>query len=217
MSIADYRKVKSGDTLSIPSATWNGLLDMLAAFRASGGTKQPVKQASAHAADVVLVKNATGGNVEQFRALAIRSVVITPAVNEPEFKRRVLMSGTTPVTADAGYWGVLLDSLTSNQIGRIVVSGVTVCRINLADTTHQFAEIANASVIPTSAVTGLAQLIWVAGGVGTASATGEQWAVIRIGGGGSGTDNKGEYQYMAHVMVTQNADGFDFLRAHPLL
>jgi hypothetical protein len=32
-----------------------------------------------------------------------------------------------------------------------------------------------------------------------------------------GADNKGQYQFMHHVMVTTNEDGFDFDRAHPML
>jgi hypothetical protein len=35
------------------------------------------------------------------------------------------------------------------------------------------------------------------------------------GGSGQSPDRIGQYQYMAHVMVTQNVDGFDWIRAHP--
>lgn len=38
----------------------------------------------------------------------------------------------------------------------------------------------------------------------------------RLRGGGSGNIDPGEYQYMYYGMVTDNQNGYDFIRAHPV-
>lgn len=38
----------------------------------------------------------------------------------------------------------------------------------------------------------------------------------RGSGGGAGPDLAGEHQYQYHGMVTDNQDGYDFIRAHPI-
>lgn len=175
-----YKKYKPGDEFSVSADFLNGLADMLAERRGTSARPGQTRQATPFAGDVVLVKNTTGDNVQRFRIMALDAPIIAPADNADEYTRRVTFNGIKPVAASTGKWGVLIDGLTPNSIGRAVVIGVTVAWVNLNAAGDRFVEADPGAYIPKGNGSKGAQILWVAGGVGTASATGAQWATIRI-------------------------------------
>jgi hypothetical protein len=218
----DYSKVKPGDDPSkgpvFDAAVWNQLLQMLTEWRgASNNFQKPSarKPQVAYATDVVMVQNTTSENIPRFQILMLDNALIEPSANTPEFQRRVIFSGVTPTGAAAGRWGVCLDALTPGQIGRIGVIGVMSAYINLIDTSDTAVEAVAGSYIPNSGSSGSADILYVAGGVGTASDTGNQWAIIKIGGGSSGFP-QGQYEGQIYGDVTLSQTGFFFPSATPM-
>ncbi len=220
----EFRKVKPGQDLEIPAMTWNGLMDTARQVRQqNAGTRVP-QGLHAYNATVVTVKNVSGEPIRQYRAVRLGDPIIFPSDNEEEFKQRVTFKADVPEGNEEGRWAVLLEPLAAGvgegdedngAIGRAVVIGVVVCRIDLIATGDTHVDVVAGETIPESSTSGPAQILWVAGGPGTATATGEQWALIKLGAGGSLP--VGQYQYMTFQVVSQNTNGFDFTRSHPML
>lgn len=67
--------------------------------------------------------------------------------------------------------------------------GIVPCLVNFGDVDEAQVEVTDRDIIPASGSSGVS-LVWIAGGVGTASAFGDPWAVVlvrgRSGGGGTG-------------------------------
>ena len=210
----EYPKVNKGDALSVPADTWNALMDVALEMRAGGGGVRPrgTKRAKALNAGVVLVQNKSGQAIQRYHVLGIDVPVVPPATSEVEFKRHVVMRGVMPTAAHAGLWCVVQESIPIDGWGQAVVEGISQVRINLATTSHRWVEASSGSQVLLSDGTGTGQITWVAGGVGTAAATGEQWAWVRFPMGGGG-DDRGEFQWQEKLMVSANQPGWDDARA----
>jgi hypothetical protein len=215
----DLRKVKPGDEIRNDAAVHNAFIDAANWVRQNQSPKPGSSSAPEKHADWILVQNISGVLQERFAALAIGDPVITPAANVEEFKRRVVMKAKVPTADDVGRWCVLYDTLlpggtgteTNGGIGVAIVAGVCVCKINLANVADTTVDVVAGSTIPSSSAGGSVQILWVAGGAGTATATGEQWAVIRLG---SGSIGKGTLRFQVLQMVTDTKIGWDWVRFH---
>jgi hypothetical protein len=224
----DLTKVSKGDPITIPASTWNAFVDAAVAHRQSSPGARGVKGAKQLHPDHCLVQNISGELLERHRAVAIRAAVIEPTDDADEFARRIVLTCDVPATDDKGRWGVLATNLLpgpsgdepNGQIGVVVIAGITQCRINLINIDDTHVEVTDGQAIPASGnpddgTPGLAQIIWVAGGVGTATAAGVQDAVIRLG---TRLElPRGEFQYM--LLGQGSQDGpltMDFARLHPM-
>src|SRR5581483_7810701 len=134
---------------------------------------------------VVTVKNDSGATLDRFSAVGVSDVVIAYSTDNDEFKNHVKLKVKKPVTADLGRWLILEQPLKDQEYGTAILAGVTACQIDLKSTSDRFVDSQNANTTPASGGSGPGQILWVAGGVGTASATGVQWAVINLRGTGS--------------------------------
>jgi hypothetical protein len=204
--VADLNSVKPGDPFGVDADTWNLLLQMASDYRLQNGhglTQKPSQRrpAVATATDVVLCQNTTTDNLLANSAVYVSSAVVEPTDNAPEFQRRVVMTAATPTSAAAGRWGVLLTALTPGQLGNVVMIGAVQCWVNIISTSDTAVEVVSGSYVPQSGASGSATLLYVAGGVGSATTTGEQWVTIRIGGGG---DNGPRF---VHLVNDGGSDG----------
>lgn len=193
----DIRKANKGDALNIPANAYNAFVEAALHHKGSTGAKtRDAKERSPLNSAVVTVMNDSGAAQAQFAVLQISAPVILPADNEQGFKERMVLKVITPDADGAGRWVVLQQPLGVNEFGPAIAVGVSVCKINLTDEAHTCVESVDGNVIPDSGAAGSGQILWVAGGVGTADDTGEQLSVIRLGGGGSSGD--------IDVFTTQN-------------
>jgi hypothetical protein len=221
--MSKYYKVKPGDDPNngpvFDSEVWATLLQMIADYKLANqrNTIKPSarKPAVPFPTDVVMVQNTTSDNIERYRAMFVDSAVVEPSDNSVEFQKRVVFTGLEPTGDSAGRWGVLIDSLTPGQIGRIAMIGVVTAWVNIVATTDTAVEAVAGSYVPNSGSAGSAELLYVAGGVGTASATGPQWTIIKIGGG-SASIPAGQYEGMIFGDVTTDQTGFFFPSATPM-
>lgn len=125
------------------------------------------------------VRNATGGYLDRAAVLGLSSAWIDPATAEDAFFHEIPLEGATPAwPAHDSRFGVLIEPAADNQIMRVVVAGVAVCRVVVAsglewyesaDITH--GDTATLTLLPA----GGAQVLWRETGSGT------KWAIVRLG------------------------------------
>ncbi len=90
------KKVRPGDALVIPAATFNTFVDTANDFlrrqhlQGQAGTPEPRQSG------IVLVKNNSGADRARFDVLGVDSPVISPADNLDAFVNQVALAGVTP-------------------------------------------------------------------------------------------------------------------------
>ncbi len=188
---APLQKVRPGDPLVIPAATYNALIDTTIEWRlAQMRTQRDPLQRFAQTG-VILARNRSGADRERFDVLGIDQPIIAPEDDEVGFKSRIAVDGVIPGPAHAARFVILLAPLAKDAIGPAVVDGVTVARVKLTEQTDAFAEVENGHAdYLKSGTTGSAGILWVdpaedpglaivrvglAGGAASAS----QWCIVR--------------------------------------
>ncbi len=169
------KRVKRGDPLVIAADDWNAMLDAVDAVKRMARPR-PVRGASATDRDIVVVANASGSTVARGEVLGLDDVLVTPAADEDGFVRNPMFSGVTPAAgAHEGRFAVMVGPAGDGLLGRGVVAGTVVAKVNVSNANHALAEIANGSTVLASAEHGSARILWKPSG------TGEKWAVVRLG------------------------------------
>jgi len=180
------RKVRSGDPLVIPAATFNAFVDAAQDFQ---GRQRSATQHSApdwRQTGITPVRNDSGADRARFDVLGISGPVITPTANADAFKERVALKGIVPTAAHTGRFVVLLEPVTNGAIGRGVVAGVTIARVKIASEAHTLAEVlAGDAAKLQSADTGTATLLWMEPAADRTPDPTVAWTIIRLGAGGS--------------------------------
>jgi hypothetical protein len=175
------KKVTPGMPFSVDAPTWNAFIDAAGAHQQAARGGRGGRTAANPSPVIIQVLNDTDDPMDRFSAVKLVEPVVTPEdPNEDEFLGRVVMKADTPDEASAGGWAVVQADLPPGEIGPAVVLGVTQAWIGLVSAEHTHVEAEGA--VPASGCSGTAQILWVAGGVGTATATGEQWALIKLAG-----------------------------------
>lgn len=120
---------------------------------------------------VIQVCNDTGETLYPQQVAGLDDVVFQTAIlSEP-----VIVHLVMPTAAHAGKFAVVLDEIPDQGIGRAMIYGVAVVKINLTSTAHDHAEIAADQVAYLeSGATGSAEILWSEGEVG------EVWGVVRF-------------------------------------
>lgn len=103
--------------------------------------------------------------------------IIDNADNLAEFKNRVTFKGETPSLAShVGRFAILLEPIAAGKLGKAVVSGVSVARIDVANAYHGSCEIIGGDCGKLrSGPCGGAQILWKETG------TGLLWGIVRVG------------------------------------
>lgn len=220
----NYKKVQKGEDLSISAAVWNDLLNLLAQSKGNSGRPRQAVQQRQMNSGVVMARNISGEPLNEFRAVKIVGPTVLPADSETSFKNRVVLDVTTPDDSSTGLWCVLQESLAAGAegdeengaFGEAVVSGITVARVDINDASDTNVEVVDGETVLSSSESGSGQIVWVAGGVGTADATGEQWALVRLPTGGSGTSELPHGQYLGtfYGTVASNTSAWTFPFLH---
>lgn len=174
------KKVHPGEKVRRDAESFNAFVDAAnyVKQRQFKGGAVPIKDTPA---DVVLVYNDTGEHMDRWDAVTAGDPVILPADNEDQFENKLAVKITTPTTGEEGRWLVTLEPIPKKGFGSAVAVGMVQCWVKLKAKSDTYVDVVAGSRIPEGASKG-AQILWVKGGVGTADATGEQWAVIRLPG-----------------------------------
>ena len=171
-----FRKVQPGQRLTIPAEAYNAFVDVALAHRRKqrgqendGAPEQPANGC------IVLLKNDSGYDLDQFQIIGINGPIITPDENEIEFKSRVMLSGAMPSTEHVAQFAVLQEPLKSGSIGRAAVAGVTLVKVDVQNEQDIAAEVVSGQVeYLKGGLGGSARILWKENG------TGVKWAVVRL-------------------------------------
>lgn len=219
--MADLRKVRSGDDIDIKAETWNAFIDAAVFAKQSGAGSSGPKSASRQTS-FVKVQNTSGVALARFAAVGVIGVVTEPSGTDEtaqasvEFINNFCFTVNKPQDSHKGRWLVLIQPLANNEVGFAIAIGATVCKVNIQSAGDKGVDIEANQTIPKSSGNGAVQLLWVKGGVGSATATGEQLVVLRLGGGGAAELPLPQYQGMVIQGVSQNQLGADWVRASVL-
>ena len=177
------RKVRPGESALpalLDSARHNAVTDGLAYIdqqkhKEGGGPDQLRLQPG-----IVQIRNESGGALARFDILGISGVVPVYADNNDAFKAGPALTGATPDIDDhAGKFVVLLAPCADDEFAQAMIMGTTVCRVNVTDAKHDYADIKDASATELySGLGGSAQILWKESGTGT------KLAYVRLGASG---------------------------------
>lgn len=177
---ATLQKVRPGDPLVIPAATFNALIDTTLEFRrAQLRTQRDALQRFAQSG-IILVRNKSGEDRQRFDVLGIDQPIVAPEDDEGAFKNRVAVDGVVPTLEHAARFVVLLSPLARDAVGPAVADGITVAKVKMTSETDVFAEVEDGHAdYLKSGGTGSAGILWV----DTSEDPG--LAIIRVGSSGA--------------------------------
>src|SRR5262245_33279489 len=173
-----FRKVQAGQRLEISADAYNAFIDAALDFRRRQSEAGAEVGGEPRQSGVIKVRNRSGAARERFDVLGIDGPIIRPEDNLDEFKNQVALDGVTPWDGHGGKFVVLLEPLKVDAIGRAVVSGVTVGRVDVTEETQQHccADVLEGDPAQLRLVEGgAAQVLWREDGLG------QKWAVLRLG------------------------------------
>ncbi len=180
-----FRKVKSGDPLTIPATAYNAMLDAALANLRQPNRPAPVRgDQGVH----VLVQNETGYALEQFEVLGIEGPVFNPREQADAFQQTPVLRGVVPAKRHEGKFVVMQEATSPGGVARACISGLTVARVYVPEpeegkdfTPPKACDVGEGYTFDlTGASTGGASILWIENG------TGPKWALIRIGHGEQG-------------------------------
>lgn len=143
-----------------------------------GPASDPISDPGA-GARVVLMQNVSGVDVEWGGCLGIGTAVLSPgtASTPGEFARRLLIEGDTPTDEEhRGHFAIALETIKDGALGRVVIGGLAMARLDVKDTNDRYADIEDGVYFARSVPNGGARII--AKGTGT----GKTWAWIDLAG-----------------------------------
>lgn len=199
------KKVRSGESLTIPAATWNAFIDAANWVKNQEENRNSRGISSGLGVGIVLIKNAEAELRDRFTALVISDVAVSPKDNEDEFLScPPVFVGVKMTEARAGAaYAILLEPIESGEIGRAMVLGVTPALVSIQDAADTYVEPVPNSTTGAlrSSSTGVARILWKAG------SSGQVWALLQLGGAGGGGGG-GDKAYMCLVNGGSNTEGY---------
>ena len=171
------QKVTPGQPVKIQAETWNQVIDSARDHtrRVSSHGGPPTVDTSG--SQYVTIKNNSGGTVNRFGILAITSPIVDPTGSVSEFQAKVNFVGEEPSDSATECIAILQEPLKDQQIGKAIIFGVAVVRVNMLDAAHRYATLTPGQpgyLTSTASANAPAKIFWVE------SSTGEKWAYIEL-------------------------------------
>jgi len=175
------RKVKRGDPLVIPAATFNAFIDAARDFQERQRSAEQDRYRELRQTGIVLIRNESGADRARCEVLGISGTIVKPSDNADAFKERVALKGVSPGSEHVGRFAVLLEPLAQDAIGRACVDGVCAVKVEVVDEAHVFAEVSPGDPAKLrSGTAGSAALLWIQPPA-EREVTGIAWTVAKIG------------------------------------
>lgn len=183
------KKVRTGDPLAIPAATFNTFIDAAQDYqdRQHDSKQNPLRNHRQN--NIVSVRNDSLGDRNRFEVLGIYGVVISPTDNLDEFSNRVVLKGIRPqippvggsLSDSYGRFVILLEPVKAGEIGRAVIDGICNIRVQMTYETDDYADVVpGVTTHLRSGYAGSAYLLWVEPENERVPAN-TAWAVARLG------------------------------------
>lgn len=179
------QKVSQGDKLRIPADVFNAFVDaaehhrqLVARFGAGAIPLDSTDAANCQVSSTLTTV------VPAFGVLGLGVAPIDPATHETEFISGPLLNGVTPTDpTHRGKFAIIGPGCQPGELAQGQVAGVAICRVNVTDTGHGFADVDSGRVDRLkSAAIGAAKILWAQAG------TGIKWAIVHLGPSAGGAD-----------------------------
>jgi hypothetical protein len=184
-----YRKVQPGEQVEFSATAWNAMLSAGLAIQQKQFDRLSGDLTSSRQSTIIRVRNDTGTELVQRSVVGIDGAIFNPADSVDGFLREVALKGIVPTEAHRGRFAILLEpapleSGSAQRVVRAYIAGVTQVRVNVvfADDRRCDVDPGNTGAL-ISGGSGGAEIIWREGDDDAGFATGEQWAVVRVGAG----------------------------------
>lgn len=137
---------------------------------------------------LMTIANGTGTDWAMGDAVAIGTPVVDPGTNEDRFLSKIIFSGTRPVTANYGAFGICVEPIRNGASGYVAFSGIMATQVVVPTngTWIKFADVTNDSYALTLRPEGTARVLWREGGT-----SGTEWAIVQLGVSADGRELKG--------------------------
>lgn len=184
MSGDKWRRVRPGEVWT-PSADFlNTGMDALDAWKAEQQKRLHEKTPSIRQAGIVLVRNDSGADRDQYDILGLGDPIISHSTNAAEFGLRPTFQGEQPTAS--GYthkFCLLLEPIADGKFGYAMVDGVWPAKVEVGNALMPFADVSQDSGVGTSPVdyTLTAGLMGAAEILAIESGTGTKYGLVRLG------------------------------------
>jgi len=135
------RKVRAGQPLHIPAATFNAFIDAAEFVRRQQQRQTVDPLLGLSALGIVPVKNSSGADRSRFDVLGITGILWTPTDNLSGFKNQPVLTGAVPTASDLEKFVVLQEPAGAGKIGRGIIVGATPVLIDVRDATDDYADV----------------------------------------------------------------------------
>ncbi len=159
------RRVRPGEKLNITAAEYNRLLaaaDAIARDRLSGGggNRTHVRDAATVRVHYQSATTVPIGGIVGFNAPLGDPDVDNTAL--ARFVRDATIQSVRPLADEhTGRFGVAIEPIAEDKVGRVVFAGVVAARVNVQETWHQYADVADSGgTTLQSKPNGSAQILW---------------------------------------------------------
>ncbi len=175
-----FSVVRAGDAVGFSASRENAITETVLAHRFSnlaGPTPTPALLSPL----IVEVRNTTGADRSRFDVVGLSAAIISAGDNLETFHRQGALDAVEPVWPDHySLYAVLQQPIRDGAIGQAMISGVTSCQVNFADSNaaagHDYATLADGTYSSLdSAPCGVARIL------ARESGTGAQWCKILLG------------------------------------
>jgi hypothetical protein len=179
-------KVTTGQKFSPKATTWNSFIDAAVYVKQRQSDLAGKTLRRDTKSGIVLVRNSTDEDLGQFAVVQIGDLIITPEDNEQEFRNNLpVFDPISDGLSDP--FGIAQKPIRKNEVGPVMLSGITPGRINIENEAHQYAEATSNGLKSSSA--GTIRVLW------KEEETGEnKWAILLLGASGSGDTYDGYFK-----------------------
>ena len=179
------QSLNPGENFPFSAQFWNPFLQAADDYRTSRTPRPNGPGGLLHGqhAIEVLVRNESSATVVRHGVLRVSGVAITPTDREASFRDRPILIGMAPDGPSSHGIVVTLEAIKQNEIGRAMIVGLAVAKVNVTAADHKFAKPINANTtnFASDPVEGF-PIIW---GVHTGSQP--SWCAILLGSGPAAT------------------------------
>lgn len=167
------RKVKPGDGINgLSAGDWNAFIDTardVQRLRRVGAVPPPSERQQ-----TVKVRNIAASDIDMGGIVSLDAPIFGPSDNLAEFRHRFSFDASIPSAATKGRIGVAVEPIAQGRIGRVLTSGLAVCRVDVTDPTADYAsESAGVHDRLLTSANGHARIVWRESGD-----SGLKWAIV---------------------------------------
>lgn len=90
---------------------------------------------------MIEVKNNTGADLDEWQVVGLGAATTPPSESEQEFVERHVLNAEVPASTHESKFAILQEAIPSGEIGRALVAGVTIARVDVNSTSDERAAV----------------------------------------------------------------------------